>query len=100
VGDVAGGEGRPGAPGLVPQAPGLQKYGVPPPVLVRVELGPVYTAVLHPRVVRVLKKEFPFIIIIIIIIIISIIILTGIGFKSFIQMQPALYCTVYIVQCV
>ncbi len=75
MGDVAGGEDRPGAPGLVPQAPGLQKYGVPPPVLVGVELGPVHTAVLHPRVVRVLKKEFTFFIILIIIIVI----IAGVG---------------------
>jgi hypothetical protein len=57
VGDVAGGKDSPGAPGLVPQAPRLENYGVPLPVPVRVELGPVHTAVLHPRVVRVLKKD-------------------------------------------
>jgi len=57
VSDVAGGQDRPGAPGLVPQAPQLQYYGVPLSILIGVELGPVHTAVLNPCVVCVLKKD-------------------------------------------
>ncbi len=56
VSDVAGGQNRPGAPGLIPEAPQLQNYGVPLPILIGVELGPVHTAVLNPCVVCVLKK--------------------------------------------
>jgi hypothetical protein len=56
VGDEAGGQHGPGAPGLVPQAADLYGNRVPFPVLVRVKLGPVHTAVLYIRVVGVLNK--------------------------------------------
>jgi hypothetical protein len=56
VSDVARRQNRPGAPGLVPEAPYLQGYGIPLPILVCVKLGPVHTAIFNPSVVCVLKK--------------------------------------------
>jgi hypothetical protein len=55
VGDDTGWEDSPGAPGLVPQAPGLQGSGVAPPVLVSVKLRPIHACVHNSSVVRLLK---------------------------------------------